>query len=55
MIRQQISRVKVVLGRNAPGRSFTIFEDDAFITSYPRSGNTWTRFLVANLMEVIHI
>jgi Sulfotransferase domain len=25
--------------------------DDAFITSYPRSGNTWTRFLIANLMH----
>ena len=24
--------------------------DDTFIVSYPRSGNTWTRFLVANLL-----
>lgn len=31
-------------------RDITVFPDDIFLTSYPRSGNTWTRFLVGNLM-----
>ena len=28
-----------------------VYEDDVFLVSYPRSGNTWIRFLVANLMH----
>jgi len=30
---------------------FRIDPDDLFIVSYPRSGNTWVRFLLANLMQ----
>ncbi len=33
------------------GRNIEIFDDDVFIVSYPRSGNTWARFLLANLRE----
>jgi hypothetical protein len=32
-----------------PGRNLDVFPDDVFLVSYPKSGNTWTRFLVANL------
>jgi hypothetical protein len=32
------------------GRNLTVFPDDIFLTSYPRSGNTWTRFLIGNLV-----
>jgi hypothetical protein len=39
-----------LIGRSRGGRSFPVFPDDAFIVSYPRSGNTWTRFLIANLI-----
>jgi hypothetical protein len=28
-----------------------VYSDDTFLCSYPKSGNTWVRFLVANLLE----
>jgi hypothetical protein len=42
---------KYLFGTDRAGRSLTVFEDDTFIVSFPRSGNTWTRFLVANLVR----
>ena len=33
-----------------PGRFFMAGPDDIFIISYPKSGNTWLRFLIANLI-----
>jgi Sulfotransferase domain len=48
---KHLSRVGDVLFRKLRiERDITIFPDDVFLTSYPRSGNTWTRFLVANLV-----
>ena len=29
----------------------TVFADDLFLVSYPRSGNTWLRFLLANALR----
>ncbi len=43
--------VKYTLGTDVAGRSLTVYPNDTFIVSYPRSGNTWTRFLVANLVH----
>lgn len=43
--------VKFLFGLSRGGRNFTIFPDDVYLVSYPRSGNTWTRFLIANLLS----
>jgi Sulfotransferase domain len=42
---------KYLLGTDIAGRRFAVFPDDTMLVSYPRSGNTWTRFLIANLMH----
>jgi len=41
--------VKYLLGTDEADRDLAVYPDDTFIVSYPRSGNTWTRFLIANL------
>jgi Sulfotransferase domain len=45
------SVVKYLLGRDIADRNVAVCPDDTFIVSYPRSGNTWTRFLIANLLH----
>jgi len=42
--------VKYILGTDRAERDFAVYPDDTFVVSYPRSGNTWTRFLIANLV-----
>ena len=49
---KHMSRVSDVFFRTLRiERDITIFPDDVFLTSFPRSGNTWTRFLVGNLVH----
>jgi hypothetical protein len=43
--------MQVLLGRVNAGRRLTTFPDDRFLVSYPRSGSTWTRFLIGNLLS----
>jgi hypothetical protein len=43
--------VKYFLGTDRAERNFAVYRDDTFVVSYPRSGNTWTRFLIANLVH----
>ncbi len=42
--------IKYILGTDRAERNFAVYPDDSFVVSYPRSGNTWTRFLIANLI-----
>jgi len=41
--------IKYLVRRYSPGRMVTVFPDDVFVVSYPKSGNTWVRFLIGNI------
>jgi len=42
--------IDVAFDRSPAGRNLTVLPGDIFIVSYPKSGNTWTRFLIGNLI-----
>jgi hypothetical protein len=50
MIYGIVKIAKYLLGTDVAGRGLAVRPDDTFLVSYPRSGNTWTRFLIANLL-----
>ena len=48
---QMTAYVKAVTKQQPAARGLTVYPDDTFLVSFPRSGNTWTRFLVCNLIN----
>ena len=46
----EYAKVCLSLDAGIKGRGSTVYPDDTFLVSYPRSGNTWSRFLVFNLV-----
>jgi hypothetical protein len=50
MMQRLIRGMRRALGLHHPGRNLKVWPDDVFILSFPKSGNTWTRFLIANLV-----
>jgi hypothetical protein len=51
MIAKLGASARHLLGHDPAGRNLCTYPDDTFIVSYPKSGNTWTRFLVASLIH----
>jgi hypothetical protein len=53
LLPRSVDRMRVALGRpvRLAGGTLTVFPSDVFLVSYPRSGNTWFRFLVANTLH----
>jgi len=50
MVKKLVAGWKRAFGLHSPGHNLAVFPDDIFFVSYPKSGNTWVRFLVANLV-----
>ena len=42
---------KYVLGRDVASRMAKVLPEAVFLVSFPKSGNTWTRFLIGNLIH----
>lgn len=56
-IRRQKIRIYKILKGNEPsvGNSLKVRSDDVFLVSYPRSGNTWMRFVLGSLIHDVDV
>ncbi len=46
-----MGQLRKLLRLSPAGRSVTVLPEDTFLVSYPRSGNTWARFLIGNIIS----
>ena len=49
--RSAVKIARILLRREFAGRQYTAYDDDICLVAYPKSGNTWLRFLVGNLVH----
>src|SRR5271169_1782765 len=43
--------IKYLAKQDPPRRRLIVDKDDTFLVSYPKSGNTWVRMLIANFLS----